>query len=99
MDSPNTVTEAVALLEAEGYSTEFSLTDDGVHCDACGRRHDPARVTIRRRFRFEGPSDPGDEAIVLGLECPECGAKGILVSAYGPDADDGLLALLDRLPD
>ncbi|MGC1513560.1 MAG: hypothetical protein WA797_11660 [Acidimicrobiales bacterium] len=48
-------------------------------------------------FRFEGDSDPGDEAIVLGIECPACNRRGIIVSAYGPDADPHLLALLDRL--
>jgi hypothetical protein len=34
---------------------------------------------------------------VLGVECPACGTRGIVVSAYGPQADPELLALLDRL--
>jgi hypothetical protein len=56
---------------------------------------------VRFVFRFEGVSDPGDEAIVLGVECPQCGDRGIIVSAFGVDADDQLRelqALLD-LPD
>ena len=33
-------------------------------------------------YRFEGDSDPGDEAIVLGIESTT-GIKGILVNGYG----------------
>jgi hypothetical protein len=42
-------------------------------------------------------TDPGDESIVLGLECPDCGALGVIVSAYGPDADQALLTVIERL--
>ena len=48
-------------------------------------------------FRFEGPSDPGDQAIVLGVSCTAWGRKGIVVSAYGPDADPEEAALLVAL--
>ena len=92
MDAPETVTEAMALLEAEGYTSDFRVasTDDrSVHATGT--------LVVHRTFRFEGDSDPGDEAVVLGVECPSCGTKGIVVSAYGPDADPDLLALLDRL--
>jgi hypothetical protein len=37
-------------------------------------------------------------AVVLGVQCPVCSAKGMVVSAFGPDADDQLLALVERLP-
>ena len=98
VDMPETVTDAVRLLEADGFAADFSVESSGVHCSVCHARHEPAELRIRRRFRFEGPTDPADSAIVLGVECPSCGAKGIVVSAYGPDADDQLLALIERLP-
>ena len=37
-------------------------------------------------------SNPDDEAIVIGVTCPACEAKGVLVSAYGPAADPEELA-------
>jgi hypothetical protein len=37
---------------------------------------------ITEVYRFEGDSDPGDEAIVLGIESAT-GIKGILVNGYG----------------
>lgn len=97
MDPPETVADAVRLLEADGFDSEFTLDDMTVRCDACSLGHAPASVIISRTYRFEGATDPGDEAIVLGLECPACGARGVLVSAYGPDADAGLLALVEHL--
>lgn len=70
-----------------------------IHCNACSEKHAVQQLVIGQIFRFEGPTDPGDEAIVLGVSCPTCGAKGIVVSAYGPDADPELLALVRNLND
>ena len=86
-DAPETVTEALALLAAEGYAVDFNLHGTAAECTACGTTHDLAGAIVERHFRFEGDSDPGDEAIVLGLRCPSCGVRGVLVSAYGPDGD------------
>ena len=93
-DAPDTVTAAVRLLESEGYAANFSLHGDDVHCGVCGARHPAAGAVIERVFRFEGETDPADEAIVLGLRCPACGAQGVLVSAFGPDAEPGLAHLV-----
>ena len=99
MDTPETVADAVRLLAADGYEGEFSFNESALHCGSCAHACEPTRVTISRTYRFEGNTDPADEAIVLGLECPECGVRGVLVSAYGPDADAGLLALVEHLSD
>ena len=99
METAGSVTEAIALLEADGYRSEFSFSDGTVHCGACGLRHQPTQLVVRHTFRFEGDTDPGDEAIVLGIECPTCGMRGTVVSAYGPDASPEFMALLDHLAD
>ena len=41
---------------------------------------------MERTVRVEGPTDPADESIVLGLVCRHCGGRGVLVTAYGPAA-------------
>jgi hypothetical protein len=89
-DSVSTVTDAVALLGREGYGDDLHLDGEGLDCRSCGTSHPADLVEVDRVFRFEGPSDPADEAIVLGLHCPACGARGSLVSAFGPDADPAL---------
>jgi len=97
VDAPETVTDAVQLLEAEGYDADFTLNGRAFRCEVCRHHHAPARLIIDRTYRFERPSDPGDEAIVLGVVCPDCGARGVIVSAYGPDAEPEYLALLEHL--
>jgi hypothetical protein len=96
MDPPESETEALRFLAEAGFTVDFSLAA-AVFCPACDLSHPPERLVVRHTFRFEGDTDPGDESIVLGLECPECGARGVVVSAYGPDADPDLLAVLERL--
>lgn len=89
--SPSTVTEAVNLLAEEGYTADLGLHEGASHSD-----HDPAHFTIEKIFRYEGDSDPADEAIVMGVFCPDCDARGTVVSAYGAEADPALLARLSR---
>jgi hypothetical protein len=96
--APTTVLEAVNLLDAEGYGEQFILRPDGIRCTACGTPHSIDRADVLRVYRFEGPSDPDEEAIVYGLRCPVCGAGGTLVSGFGPGADPELadhLVMLD----
>jgi hypothetical protein len=94
VDAPATVTEAIAQLESRGYDSSFMLAEHGFACRSCEREHAPDRLAVDATFRYEGESDPADESIVLGVRCPFCGAKGILVSAYGVDAEPQLLTLL-----
>jgi DNA-directed RNA polymerase subunit RPC12/RpoP len=95
--APDTVTEAVSLLEAEGYGDDLIVTGTSVECRVCGSHHALADVLVERVYRFEGPSDPADEAIVLGVRCPKCGARGIIVSAFGPNADPEVLGAVAML--
>ena len=46
----------------------------------------PRSAEILEVARFEGQSDPDDEAAAYALQCVHCGAKGILVTAYGPSS-------------
>ena len=49
-------------------------------------------------YRFEGASDPDDMSIVVGLRCRICGRTGVVVSAFGPDADPRLFDILNQIP-
>jgi len=97
MRTPDTVTEAVAFLATQGYVDDYRLCETGIVADDMHKAHPIETAVVDFTFRFEGPSDPGDEAIVLGVSCIEWGRKGIVVSAYGPDADPEEAALLVTL--
>jgi hypothetical protein len=83
-ETPDTVTEAVRFLVDQGYSDEIRLVTGGLECDSVDGVYDASEAKVDYTFRFEGESDPGDEAIVLGITLPDWGVKGVLASGYGP---------------
>lgn len=91
---PRTVLDAVQLLDGSGFDGEFSLVPGGLSCTACHREHTIDAAKVVGVYRFEGPSDPDEEAVVYALRCPLCGGGGTLVSAFGPGADP---EIADRL--
>jgi len=97
MDQPETVVDALRLLKDDGYEIEFQLVDGHLRCDADDRACPASDAVVERLYRFEGPSDPGDEMVVFGLRDPESGRRGVLASAYGPAADPELLEHLNGL--
>jgi hypothetical protein len=99
-EPPDTVTEVIAALQAAGYRSGFDIRAGKLWCDNCGEPHETAAAVIERVERFEGQSDPDDEAIVFAMVCPRCGGRGTLVAGYGPTADpeslDVVALLIDR---
>lgn len=98
-DAPPTVLVAVQQLDAAGYAASFTIRPHGIRCSACREEHLVTSAAVERVYRFEGPSDPDEEAVVYALRCPVCGTGGTLVSAFGPGADPEIadrLVLLDE---
>ena len=90
-DMPDTVTEALRQLAADGYTSDFRLVDGTL---VSGDRSALCRVEdvkVERMYRFEGDSDPGDEMVVFGLRDPGSGQQGTLATAFGPAADPEVL--------
>jgi len=102
MNDPETVVDALRLLREDGYGIEFQLIDGHLRCNADDRACPASDAVVERLYRFEGPSDPGDEMVVFGLRDPETGRRGVLASAFGLAADpelvDHLTGLSKRFP-
>ena len=79
-----TVSEAVNGLKSRGYSMDFNLTENCLVCHE--DKFDPEDFEIVEVYRFEGVSDPADEAVVYAIESNK-GQKGVLVNGYGPTSD------------
>jgi ribosomal protein L37E len=96
-----TVIEAIARLEGRGFTGSFHVDTETstLLCAGCGHRVVPSEAEVVELFRFEGPTDPGEEAIVVGLRCRRCGREGTLVSAYGAAADAAEAEVLVGLGD
>lgn len=84
MFSYDTVTEAVTGLKKRGFTMDFNLEENCIVCD--NDKYDPEDFEIVEVYRFEGNSDPADEAVIYAIESKN-GEKGILVSGYGISAD------------
>lgn len=83
----DTVTEAIGGLRKRGYSIDFNLQADRIVCGETPLSLLPAEFEITEVYRFEGDSDPADEAIVYAIESKH-GHKGVLVNGFGPSADE-----------
>jgi len=82
----DTVSEAINDLKERGYTLDFNLQKDKLVCDILPLTLQPDEFEITESYRFEGDSNPDDEAIVYAIESKH-GHKGVLVNGFGPSAD------------
>jgi hypothetical protein len=85
-------------LKERGYTKDFNLEENCIVCHE--DRYDPEDFEIVEVYRYEGNSDPADEAVVYAIEGRK-GEKGVLVSGYGISADaatNGIIAKLKTHP-
>jgi hypothetical protein len=82
----DTVVEAVKGLKQRGYSIDFNLEPGRLVCHRTPLSLSPADFEITEVYRFEGNSDPADEAAVYAIESVN-GQKGLLVTGYGISAE------------
>jgi hypothetical protein len=83
----DTVTAAVKGLKQRGYTIDFNLEADSISCPDSHPPLKPSEFEIVEVYRFEGESDPADEAVVYAIESRD-GRKGILVNGFGISADE-----------
>jgi hypothetical protein len=82
MNAPSMV-EEIQALRNRGFTADFSVTPDGqLRCVSCGQEHPPSGALIESTTRFEGASNPDDEAVLFGLHRDACGVRGVFVAAY-----------------
>ncbi len=84
MYSYDTLSEAVNGLKKRGYVLDFNLQENCLVCNA--GKLDVNDFEIVEFHRFEGHTDPADEAAVYAIESAT-GLKGVLVSGYGISAE------------
>ncbi len=89
-----TVTEAINALKTQGFTVDFNLEEN---CIACHHgKFEAEDFEIVEVYRYEGDSDPGDEATVYAIQSTS-GVKGVLVTGYGIYTDTTSAAILEKL--
>ena len=84
MENYDTVSMALNSLKERGYKKDFNIAFDKIICNETQEYLNPSEFEITEVYRFEGESNPSDEAVVYAIESKDGSLKGALVSAYGP---------------
>lgn len=94
-----TVSEVINHLKTKGYSADLYLKQNHLECEGNKIKLLPDEFIVDKHYRFEGESNPDDEAIVYAISSPTHNLKGVLVDAYGiysGDISTEMLAALDE---
>ena len=66
----------------DGYTEDFKVTEEGLQGMNNHTVYVPTQLQVVNFFRFEGMSDPDDNAVLYVIET-EDGTKGTLIDAFG----------------
>jgi len=91
-----TITEALNKFREQGYTLDFNLREDRIESGMTAYHIDD--FEIMDVYRYEGDSDPGDEAAVYAIRSKD-GQKGVLVTGYGVSAEGISAAISKKLSD
>lgn len=94
----DTLSEVMQTLRERGYTTDFNLEKNCLACSKGDYRVFHDEFEIDKTYRFEGESNPSDEATLYAISSPKYGIKGILVNGAGIYTDevaDEMLAALE----
>lgn len=95
--SYGTLSQTIEALKNEGYTIDFNLSQQYLLSPLTNTTLSPDEFEIDAVFRFEGASNPDDEAVVYAISSAKYGVKGTLVNAYGPYADEAFSVLIQKL--
>lgn len=92
-----TLREALARLEERGFDRAFRATSGGALRVEGAPPIAPESLLVEETVRFEGESDPGDEAVLFALRTPDDRIRGTFVASYGTQLDPSCAAAIERL--
>jgi hypothetical protein len=84
-----TVAEALDELNKNGFTHDFNLHDENI-------KKNPDNYEIEHIYRYEGDTDPGEEAVVYGI-VSNSGEKGVFVSGFSANSESEAAAVLAKL--
>ena len=92
-----TLREAMARLESAGFERAFRPTRDGLlELDGEGPIP-PEDLVVEEVVRFEGRSDPEDQAVLFALRSQDGHLRGTFSASYGTQVDPDSAAVIQGL--
>ena len=83
------IIKALEELKAKDFTVDFNLFEEDI------MRY-PEHYQILHIYRYEGESDPDDEAIVYGIKS-NTGEKGVFVAGFSPGSESEAAKVLHDL--
>lgn len=97
MKDYGTLSQAINKLKLEeGYEFDFNLLDEKIHLKSHKESFGIDEVNVDKVLRFEGMSNPDDNAILYALTT-NTGRKGVLVDGYGVYSGQVSREMLEKL--
>jgi hypothetical protein len=87
MEKSDTLSGQINILRSAGYMEDFNLNEECLECRNGDYKLLHDEFNVDEVFRFEGDSDPADEAILYAISSDHLPLKGILVNGYGIYSD------------
>lgn len=94
-----TLAAVITKLTRKGYETQFKVTPQGLLSLSSEKLFRPNEVKVTSFYRFEGESNPADNAILYAIET-NSGEMGTLVDGYGVSSDqqiDDFMKQVERI--
>jgi hypothetical protein len=97
MDSYVTLSGTLDQLRKEGYVEDFNLHQNCLDCPNKRLKIFPGDFKVDKYFRFEGSSNPSDQAILYAISSEHHQLKGVLVNGYGIYSESLTDEMLEKL--
>ncbi len=82
MKQKGTVSQTLNMLRLDyGYEEDFNLLDEKLKTSGERDEFLSQEFVVDEVYRFEGPSNPGDEATIYAITTSQ-GRKGVLLDGY-----------------
>jgi hypothetical protein len=81
----------------DGYTADFGVSEQGLKVTNQENRYLPQEIEVVNFFRFEGESDPSENAILYVIETAD-GTRGTLIDAFGVYSDARINAFMKEVP-
>ena len=91
-----TLIACLAKANKDGYKIAFTVSARGLSEVNSERFYTPDEIKVKNFYRFEGASDPSENAILYLIKTSD-GHKGTLTDAYGIYANPDISAFMEKV--
>lgn len=96
LDDMKTLSSCSRSLDKLGFTTQFKVNGCNLKSLDTEKEYEPSQIKVVNFYRFEGASNPDDNAILYAIETND-GERGTLTDAYGAYGDPNIAAFIQQV--